>query len=268
MPRVPLNDSLRREYDSLFNACAIRPERAAEIQAIANKLVANRPRYEQVTAETGVPWHFVAVVHNMEASGKFTCHLHNGDPLTARTIQVPKDRPKTGAPPFTWEQSACDALGMKSLGARTDWSLAGTLYQLEGYNGWGYRMHHPHVLTPYLWSGSNHYTSGKYVADGTWSDTAVSRQTGAAVLLRRLAELEHIDFADQPPPAPDDRPLVVEWSSKKSRDPAVVRRAEELQTWLNTFPGVFVKVDGHPGDRTSEAFRKVTGSFLPGDPRA
>jgi hypothetical protein len=36
---------------------------------------------------------------------------------------------------------------------------------------------------------------------------------------------------------------------------------------LNTFPGIFVKVDGVPGERTSDAFRKVTGHFLFGDPR-
>ena len=268
MPKISLTDSLRREYETLFNACAIRPDRAAGIQAIVGKLVANTARYEAVTKETGVPWSFVAVVHTMEASGNFACHLHNGDALTARTVQVPAGRPKSGTPPFTWEQSACDALMLKALDADTDWSLAGTLYQLERYNGWGYRLHHPEVLTPYLWAGSTHYTSGKYVADGTWSDTAVSKQHGAAVLLRRLAELEHIDFEDQPPPAPSDAPLMVDWATKKSKDPAIVARAEDLQRWLNTFPGVFVKVDGVPGDRTSEAYRKVTGSYLNGDPRA
>jgi lysozyme family protein len=268
MPKVSLTASLRREYETLFDECAIRPERAAGIQTIATKLVANKKRYEDVTDATGVPWFFVAVVHNMEASGKFTCHLHNGDPLTARTVQVPQGRPKTGTPPFTWEQSACDALGLKALNAQTDWSLAGTLYQLESYNGWGYRLYHPYVLSPYLWAGSTHYTSGKYVADGTWSDLEVSKQNGAAVLLRRLAELEHVAFADQPPPAPDDPPLVVEYAKKRSTDPAVVQRAKDLQRWLNTFPGIFVRMDGVPGDRTSEAYRKVTGSYLAGDPRA
>jgi hypothetical protein len=42
---------------------------------------------------------------------------------------------------------------------------------------------------------------------------------------------------------------------------------EELQTLLNTFPGVFVKVDGVAGQKTSDAFKKVTGHFLFGDPR-
>jgi lysozyme family protein len=54
---------------------------------------------------------------------------------------------------------------------------------------------------------------------------------------------------------------------KKSKDLAVVAQAEDLQRWLNTFPGIFVKVDGVPGNRTSDAYKKVTGSYLPGDPR-
>ena len=60
------------------------------------------------------------------------------------------------------------------------------LYQLEGYNGWGYRDVKPPISTPYLWSFSNHYAKGKYVADGVWDGNAVSRQCGAAVMLREL----------------------------------------------------------------------------------
>jgi hypothetical protein len=204
----------------------------------------------------------------MEASQNFKAHLHNGDPLTARTVQVPAGRPKKGKPPFSWEESAADALAMRGLGVKTDWSLSGMLYQLEGYNGWGYRLHHPHVLTPYLWSFSNHYTSGKYVADGTWSDTAVSKQCGAAVLLRRLAELHQIEFPDQPRPTAESSPLVVSYATTKSSDLADVKQAENLQRWLNGFPGVFVKIDGVPGEKTSIAYKHVTGSYLPGDPRS
>ncbi|MDN3520185.1 hypothetical protein [Halomonas ramblicola] len=105
-----------------------------------------RARYEAVTDRQGVPWAFVAVVHQMESSGDFSRHLYNGDPLTARTVQVPKGRPKRGSPPFTWEESAADAMALKRLSGSTDWSVAGMLYQLERYNGWGYRLHHPHVL--------------------------------------------------------------------------------------------------------------------------
>jgi len=268
MPSIQLTTRLRDEYNKLFNNCAIRPDRASEVESIVRKIEANRSTYEKVDTSLGVPWYVVAVIHNMESSLNFTKHLHNGDPLTARTVQVPAGRPNTGNPPFTWEQSAADALTLKGLGADTDWSMAGTLYRLEQYNGWGYRLHHPEVLSPYLWSYSNQYTSGKYVADGVWSNTAVSKQCGAAAILRRMAEKSMFEFADQPLAEKDSEPLVVAHSNRKSKDPEIVAGAEELQRWLNTFDGIFVKVDGVPGDRTSEAFKRVTGVFLPGDPRA
>jgi lysozyme family protein len=267
MASVPFSEALRREYENLFNACIIRAECTRAVEAIVAKLQANKSVYLKVSGTLGIPWCFVAVIHNMEAGLNFTRHLHNGDPLSGRTVQVPKGRPKLGDPPFTWEDSASDALSMRGLSAATDWSLAGTLYQLERYNGWGYRLHHSHVLTPYLWSFSNHYESGKYVADGTWSDTAVSKQCGAAILLRRMAENGQIEFPDQPKPPAKGKPAVVRHSMKKSNDAAEVSRAEDLQRWLNTFPGIFVKVDGVPGNRTSDAYKQVTGSYLPNDPR-
>jgi lysozyme family protein len=266
MPKVNLTPALRTEYENLFNTSIIRPEKLAEIESYINGLVAHSSRYQSVGDPLGIPWHFIAVIHNMEASQRFTKHLHNGDPLNNRTVHEPPGRPK-GTPPFTWEESATDALTMRGLGKVTDWSLAGTLYQLEGYNGWGYRLYHQHVLSSYLWSYSNHYRSGKYVADGTWSDTAVSQQCGAAVLLRRMAENNQISFADQPAPPSDSAPLVVAYTMTKPDDPAVVAKSEALQSWLNTFPGIFVKVDGVPGERTSNAYKSVTGGYLPGDPR-
>jgi lysozyme family protein len=268
MPGVRFTSALRGEYEELFNTCTIRPERMEAVRKIIGDLQANRARYQHVADAPGIPWFFVGVIHHMEASRNFHRHLHNGDPLSGRTVHVPAGRPKTGSPPFTWEESAGDAFTLKRLGFETDWSLAGTLYQLERYNGWGYRLYHPHVLSPYLWSFSHHYTSGKYIADGTWSDTAVSRQCGAAVLLRRMAELNEIAFDDQPTPAEDVVPLIVRYARRKSRDPRIVSRAEDLQRWLNTYPGIFVKVDGIPGNRTSEAYRKVTGHYLPGDPQS
>ena len=267
MARVVLTPALRGEYAHLFDSCRIRPERGEDVESLVKQLLNNQPRYEKVAEALGIPWSFIAVIHNMESSQSFHKHLHNGDPLTARTVQQPPGRPKNGSPPITWEQSAADALQLKRLGADTDWSLAGTLYQLERYNGFGYRLYHPHVLSPYLWGFSNHYSSGKYVADGTWSDSAVTKQCGAAVLLRRMAERGLVEFADQPRPAASSGPLVAGYSMQKPGDPALEQQVVALQHWLNGFPGVFVKVDGIPGQRTSEAYRQVTGHYLPGDPR-
>jgi lysozyme family protein len=261
MPNVPFTPALRGEYENLFDTCAIIPKRARSVETIISALQANKARYRSIAI--GVPWFFVAVIHNMESSLNFTRHLHNGDPLSRRTVQVPIGRPKNGNPPFTWDESANDALSMHGLDANTDWSLAGTLYQLERYNGWGYRLYHAHVLSPYLWGFSTHYASGKYVADGTWSDTAASGQCGAAVLLRRMAEHAQITFDG----LSDSQPLNIAYSMQRPADSARFARVEDLQKWLNTFPSVFVKVDGIPGNRTSDAYKKVTGSYLPGDPR-
>jgi lysozyme family protein len=273
MATVPFTSALRDEYQRLFDSCQIRPERASEAAGLVKKVAQNRDRYQRVGGPLGVPWYFIGVIHGLEASFNFKSHLHNGDPLTARTVQEPPNRPATGQPPFTWEDSAADALRLKKLDQITDWSLPRTLYQLEGYNGFGYRTRHPEVLTPYLWSYSQQYTQGKYVADGTFSPSAVSKQCGAAVMLRRMAELGTIEFTPDGTPvtgvaAPrtgrtfDDLGPMIRFSTTK-KSPMV----EQLQRMLNTIQGIFVKVDGVPGEKTSDALRKVTGRFLMGDPR-
>jgi lysozyme family protein len=193
MTRIRLTQKLKEEYQRLFETCVISDNRASKIESILTTINANRPRYLAVAERLRIPWYFIAVIHSLESSLRFDRHLHNGDPLSDRTIHVPKHRPPTGEPPFTWEESAADALQYRRMDAWRDWSLPGMLYKLEAYNGWGYRLYHPEVLSPYLWAGSNHYSKGKYVGDGQWSDTAASRQIGAATLLYRMAEKGIID---------------------------------------------------------------------------
>lgn len=260
MSSVNLTGALSSEYKNLFDTCIIKAEKFQLIESITNKLLNNKSRYESVGGSVGIPWYFIAVIHNMESSLNFNKHLHNGDPLTARTVHVPAGRPPSGNPPFTWEESAVDSLRFQKLDSWNDWSLPGLLYKLEAYNGFGYRTKHPEVLSPYLWSFSNHYTSGKYVADGRWSDVAVSNQCGAAVLLRRLAERNEITFPDITLPAKAEG-SVIKYSNRK------IPYADELQTFLNKVPGIYLKPDGIPGKRTSDAFKKVTGYYLKGDER-
>jgi lysozyme family protein len=183
-------DDLQGEYRLLYATCVIDPSRETIVQGQAAKLLSGRARYEGIAADTpGMPWYLVGIIHGMEAGYRFTSHLHNGDPLTARTINVPAGRPPTGTPPFTWEQSARDALQFEGLTGETNFSIAHLLYFFEKYNGFGYRSHD--VPSPYLWGFSNHYTSGKFVADHVFSPTAVSGQVGAAVLVKEL-EKQHI----------------------------------------------------------------------------
>ena len=177
---------LAAEYTGLWVTCTPHRDRLGEIDRVGDRLRANQDRYEAVAMRAVyVPWVFIGLVHLMECSLSFSLHLHNGDPLSQRTRNVPAGRPATRGP-WTWEESALDALRMKGLQHWKEWTVPGLLFQLERYNGFGYRQYHPEVLSPYLWSGSHHYRQGKYVADGAWSDTAVSKQLGAAVVLRRL----------------------------------------------------------------------------------
>jgi lysozyme family protein len=271
MATFSLTPVLRAEYQQLFDTCNVRPDKAAEVDRYVSKAIAQKARYQTVAGTVNVPWQLIAALHLLEATQSFDAHLHNGDPLTARTRQVPAGYPRTGTPPFTWEFSAEDALRLERWDRWTDWSLPGTLFKLETFNGSGYRLYHPHVKSPYLWSYSQHYTRGKYAADGVWSETLVSRQCGTAVFLRRLAE--RAEFSAEP--VADDtlaraleRALGANAGLLVYSPNRVVPGALALQRFLNQFPNIYLKEDGKPGPRTSDAYRALFGTYLKGDPRA
>lgn len=196
-----LTPQLRSEYDHLFATCQVRSEHVSSVDRVVDTVVAFRALYAAVAGALACPWYVVAAIHCLEASLRFDRHLHNGDPLTARTVRVPAGRPARGTAPFSWEDSARDALELKRFGEWRDWSVPGVLFKLEQYNGFGYRRHHPEVLSPYLWSFTGHYTKGKFVSDGRFDPNAVSKQSGAAALLRRISE-RGIDTIGSTPPTP------------------------------------------------------------------
>jgi lysozyme family protein len=260
---MQLTAELKADYARRFDTCVIRENRMADVDALVERIAGDRKRYAAAGDPVGTPWYVVGVIHALESSLNFGRHLHNGDPLTARTVQVPAGRPKTGKPPFTWEASASDALRYQGFDRWKDWSIPGTLYKLEAYNGFGYRMNHPDVPSPYLWSFSMHYGRGKYVADGKWSQTAVSAQCGVAVLLRRLAEKNLITLGGAPkPPKPQKGPIL------RYAPSVVTAEGKQLQRFLNGFPGTVLREDGKLGVGTSDAFKRITGRYLAGDPRA
>lgn len=195
---IPLNkaknfESLKTEYARLFRSATVRPEHKDSTDWHLTMMQKSKARYQAVSDDTRVPWYFIAVCHALEASFNFRAHLHNGDfPLSARTRQVPAGRPTKWLPPSDWESSARDAMRLLGFTGQSDWSLERTLYRIEAYNGFGYRPHG--IASPYLWSFSNHYLRGKYVADGKWSPTAKSQQCGAAVMLKVLSDAGEIEW--------------------------------------------------------------------------
>lgn len=181
------NTDVEAQYQILWDTMVIKDSWKSAVYRAARSIVANKDRYEQIEDLTNVPWYFIGIIHKLEADLNFTKHLHNGDPLTRRTRLVPAGRPVKGTPPFTFNESAVDALTMKGFHQVKDWSPAHICFMLERYNGWGYRA--AGKLSPYLWSGSNHYTKGKFIADHKYSASAVSEQVGGALLLKAIFDV-------------------------------------------------------------------------------
>ena len=180
-------DTSKRGYANMWRTATLRDDKRTAAQAVARRLNSNQTRYAKA-ALGRMPWFFPAIIHNLEAGGDFTKHLHNGDPLTGRTYHVPAGRPVNGSPPFTWEDSARDALTMKGLDKVGEWDVPRCLFEWERYNGFGYVARK--VNSPYVWSFTNQYSRGKYVADGKFDALAVSQQCGAAATLEALVELK------------------------------------------------------------------------------
>ncbi len=155
---------------------------------VAKRLVAPdaKARYQAVSAKTGVPWAFIAVAHERESSQNWAGSLAQGDAWNKVSVHVP-----AGRGPFnSWEDAAVDALVNCSPRAarNADWTIGGMLTMLEQYNGLGYASRgRP---SPYIWSGTDQYASGKYIADGVYDPSEVDQQLGCAGLLMAMTVLD------------------------------------------------------------------------------
>ena len=245
--------ALRKEYLRLFTTTKVRPQHAAEAKQIADALFAQRARYESAGHPIGVPWWMVAVIHSLEASRNFNAHLHNGDPLAHRTVHVPKNRP-LGVPPFTWEESARDALTQVGFASVADWSISSALFRLEGYNGTGYRGRG--INTPYLWSFSQHYAKGKFASDGRFDPSLVSQQCGAGVLLRILVDEGRVKTLPSKP-AKGGPSVPFPGRVLKLRKPLMSGEdVHAFQARMHTL-GLPIAPDGQYGEQS----KRVTGRF-------
>ena len=183
-PRKNTGDTKTPDFAYLWQTAVIKPDVLAYVRKCCESFKQNKEVYDEISKATGVPWDVFACIHKMESNCNFKAHAHNGDPLSARTVQVPKGRPIKGNPPFTFVESAIDALGYDGATGIKDWNIEATLKFLERYNGLGYRKHG--IYSPYLASGTNHYSVGKYTSDGVFSNTKVSDQIGCICYLKVL----------------------------------------------------------------------------------
>jgi len=151
--------------------------------AAAHRLLESRERFLSLQKACGVPALWVMPVFERE-NPSFESYLGNGDPLSHRTTHVPRGR----GPFATWEEGAADALALDHITEPEDWTWEWACYKWELWNGFGPRNHgRP---SGYLWSGTDQYHGGKYVADGVWSPRTWDTQLGTVILAKAIALLD------------------------------------------------------------------------------
>jgi len=227
---APTFRQLKDEYAALWHSMTVKLDKRAVLDRIAKKLIAGKPRYQAVAGQTGVPWAAIALIHQMECGGDWSLNIAQGDPWNRRSVHVPKGR----GPFHSWEDAAVDALAIDGTDRVTAWGIERLCYELEKYNGFGSRAKGIH--TPYLWSYSNHYSHGKYVADHVWDANAVSGQAGAMPLLSRMMALDASITFGQAPPPPDVEPGPVVLETPKSPVPKPLIKSKTV--WASVAAGM------------------------------
>lgn len=192
------------EYVRRWHDAELDQPRIEEVEKVASAIIAHRDTYSAIAAKVNkIPWWLIGLWHYRESGMNFNRHLHNGDSLKRRTVQVPAGRP--AAPPangesYTFEESAIDALTMpgKHFELIETWDVATVFYISEKFNGFGYRTHGGKP-SPYLYAGTNQSDeTGKYVADGKYVASAHEGQLGICAIMLGLQRLGVTLFEDGP----------------------------------------------------------------------
>ena len=198
---------LTAENANRWQAMHLLASRIPQFDATAARLCAAdaKARYQGVETRLteagfqGPKWWFIAIVSEREYGGPphWDRQLGQGDLLN----QISRHDP-AGRGPFldhsgdvtpgndAWTRCCLDALiDCAPYAAKwKDWSVGGTLTIFEEYNGLGYAARG--VPSAYVWSGTDQYVSGKYVADHVYDPKKVDVQEGCAPILAVMMVLD------------------------------------------------------------------------------
>jgi lysozyme family protein len=229
--------TLAPEYTALLAAMRIDPAREHELAARAAVVLAlaerHRDEWAEVEGKTGVPRLWGLASFERESGSDYSRSPAQGDRWDRVSVNVPR-----GLGPYQCWGDACVAayridrldevagsagVSPASTGESTPvatpphpdplpasgerekaWTWARACYEGELFNGFGPRAHGRR--TGYLWSWTNIYTGGKYVADGKWDPDTQDQQCGMvpmmAALLRASRSMRldgSLALADAPP---------------------------------------------------------------------
>lgn len=192
-PNTPFYNYTRENIKAITT---INHEMDMEVQKFADTYEKNKEIYIALSKETNIPPELIAVIHYRESApdyfnGTFQVYLHNGEQLGNKTQLVPQDLLF-----YDFDTAAKDALDRKRSCADKyhvtveSADLVGMMCYLEEYNGAGYYKN-GHI-SPYSYSGTNLYVSGKYVEEenegGKYNEEVVDHQVGSYLLLNAILE--------------------------------------------------------------------------------
>lgn len=174
----------KEDYEKLWSTMIL----VKDITPYMTKIINNRELYMSASRHCwehykSVPWQVIAILHLMEAGCNPNRQVLNGEYWDRRTKYVPK-----GLGPWNSFEDSCHANFRLENKIPPEWELPNILYYFEAHNGFGYRKYR-NINSPYLWSFTNHYVKGKYVADGSYNEDAISEQPGVAAILKYLGDL-------------------------------------------------------------------------------
>jgi lysozyme family protein len=174
-------DQTKAGYAKLWDQAKL--SHPAQAQAQAQRILASRATLTQVEQETGVPWFMVGALLYRESDLDFGTYLGNGQSLKRVTTVVPAGR----GPFSSFVDGAVDAIKLEGMYKIGPWTLELILYWTERFNGQGY---FGHGNSPYLWSWTDQYISGKFVADHVYDPNVVDVQGGCAAILMSLFSID------------------------------------------------------------------------------
>jgi lysozyme family protein len=232
----------RKGYINLFKSATILPSRREDVRVVVARLVKGRQRYEALGSQTGIPWWFIAILHERESGCDFGTYLGNGQSLKRRTTIEPKGR----GPFATFEEGAIDALRIQGYLDHKDYSLPTAFWKVEGFNGWGYVYHGEN--SPYVWGATNHQQRGKYTSDAKFNSKVWDTQVGAAAMILGLVEGGHLTIpeSDLAQAGAEADPVVYEVGDRGDG-------VRDLQTRLRALGYQVGAIDGWFGEATADA---------------
>jgi lysozyme family protein len=198
---------LAPEYAALLSAMRLDPAREHDLAARAGVVLDlsyfHRDEWTEVTARTGVPRLWGMASFERESGSDYSRSPAQGDRWDKVSVNVPR-----GLGPYRcWGDACVAAYAIDKLDevSAANWTWPRACYEGELFNGFGPRAHGRR--TGYLWSWTNIYDGGNYVADGKWDPDTQDQQCGMvpmmAALLRLDATLALTDALPAPsPPSP------------------------------------------------------------------